>query len=161
MTLPISDAWFHRVKAATRDLVKTCGGVVRAGEIACVSKTEISRWQNAADEGIVPLPAMLALEAECGLPIVTTVLADLSGRRLAHQPESTSEASTVTGRYADVIRATAAMMAVGATTMADSKVTAAGAELLDRSASEVERCLAPLRHDLATIKAGPNLSVVK
>ena len=161
MTRPISDAWFHRVKAATRDLVKYCGGVVRAGEIARVSKTEVSRWQSIGDEGIIPIPAMLALEAECGAPIVTTVLADLNDQRIVDPKEPANDAACVISRHADVIRSMASMVAVGATVMADNKVTAAGAEMLDRSASEVERSLAPLRRDLAVIKAGPNLSVVK
>ncbi len=61
MPRPISDAWFHRVKSATRDLVQACGGVVRSGELAHVSKTEVSRWQTATDEAIIPLPAVLVL----------------------------------------------------------------------------------------------------
>src|SRR5688572_21361412 len=85
MARPISDAWFHRVKGATRDLIVRCGGVVRAGEIASTSKTEVSRWQTTGTDDIISLPAALALEAECGAPLVTAAMADLHGRRLSDE----------------------------------------------------------------------------
>lgn len=74
MSNPIPDSWFHRMKAATRDLVKACGGIVRAGEIALISKSEMSRMQSATDPALIGIAQVLALEADCGLPFVTTVV---------------------------------------------------------------------------------------
>ncbi len=88
MSHPIPDAWFHRVKSATRDLVKLCGGVERAGEITHMSKSEVSRWQAGGPEVIIPITAALALEAECGVACVTSAMAGLTGRRLSEADEA-------------------------------------------------------------------------
>jgi len=158
---PISDEWFHRVKAATRDLIKVCGGVVRAGEIACASKSEVSRWQSVGDEGIIPITAMLALERDCGEPFVTRVLADLNGRRISGPDEAPETSSSVMSDHAEVVRAAAEMMMTGAKALADGKVTPAEAEMFDRAVSELECAVAPLRRTLAALKSSPNLAVVK
>lgn len=152
MTRPISDAWFHRIKAATRDLVKACGGVVRAGEIAHVSKSEVSRWQSAVDTDLIHLPALLALESECGVPFVTRVMADLNGVRLAGGAETVALAE-ITARNAEVMQAVAAYVAAGSESLADLELTAAEAETLDRSLAELGRALEPMKQVLATVRA--------
>lgn len=109
MSRPISDAWFHRIKSATRDLVKMAGGVVRAGEIANASKSEVSRWQSATDADVISLPAALALEGECGVPLVTSVMAELNGRRLSDPDAEGREASNLFARHAEVLRSSGEM----------------------------------------------------
>lgn len=159
MSRPISDAWFFRIKAATRDLVSLCGGVVRAGEIGHCSKTEMSRYQVATDESIIPIPVALALEAHCEMPLVTTVLADLHGRRLTSPDEASATAASVFARHADTVRAAAEMIAMGAAAQADGKLTPAELELLDRAVSALEKTIAPYRQDLAALR-GAGLRVV-
>lgn len=149
-----SDVWFHRIKAATRDLVKVCGGVVRAGEIANLSKSEMSRFQSAVDPDIITVPAVLALEGECKLPLVTTVMADLRGHRLTSSEGETAATIRLMRSHADTVRAAAEMMAAGAAAMADGQLTPSEIELLDRSAGELERALAATRLDIAAAKAG-------
>jgi hypothetical protein len=154
MSAVISDAWFHRIKAATRDLVKACGGVVRAGEVANTSKSEVSRWQSATDPDVIGIPQALALEFDCGLHLVTTVMADLHGRRLTDPNGDSSDAVSVFARHAETVRAAAEVIATGATAQADGELTPAEAELMDRSYSELERAAAAARRDLASVKAG-------
>lgn len=154
MSRPISDAWFFRIKAATRDLVSLCGGVVRAGEIGHCSKTEISRYQVATDESIIPIPVALALEAHCEMPLVTTVLADLQGRRLSAPDEPALSCAAVFAQHSEVVRAAAELMALGAAASADGKLSPAEAELMDRAASAIELTLAPLRQGLAAKRGG-------
>lgn len=163
MPLPISEAFFHRLKAATRDLVKLCGGVERAGALCHMSKTEVSRWQTSGGP-IVPIVCVLALEADCGVPIVTTVMADINGRRLSDPDggeDEDGEAPAVMGRHAESVRAAAEMMAAGAAAFADGQLTPAEAEILDRTAATVERTLVPLRLALAGAKGGAGLRSVK
>lgn len=160
-TNAITDAWFHRLKAATRDLVKHCGGVVRAGEIAHVSKSEISRLQSATDPDIISIPQALSLEADCGLPLVTTVMADLHGRRLSDPVAEGREAASVFGRAATAVRAAGEMMAGIAVAQADGEMTAAEAETLDRLAGDVERALGDFRQGVAEIKAGASLRPIR
>lgn len=80
-------SWFHRIKSATRDLVTACGGVDRAAAIASISNSEVSRWQVATQNAIIPIGAVLALEAECGIPYVTRAMAEINGRGLSDPAE--------------------------------------------------------------------------
>jgi len=150
---PVSDEWFHRIKSATRDLVRKCGGVVRAGEVAHASKSEVSRWQSAADGDLIDICAVLALEAECGLPLVTTVMADLNGRRLAEPQEGEGDAVSVATQHAAAMRAAAELMAQGAKAFADGKLTPAEAELMNRAAAETLQAILTLQGQLAGVKA--------
>lgn len=155
MTRPINDAWFFRVKAATRDLVARCGGVVRAGEIAHVSKTEISRWQSVGDEGIVTIPAVLALEADCGVPLVTSVMADLQGRRLSDATTDGAGAACLYRDHADLMRRSAEVTAAMAEALADGSVTPAEAERVDSAARDLDASLDRLRQGLAHARVVP------
>jgi prepilin-type processing-associated H-X9-DG protein len=155
-TSPISDAWFYRIKAATRDAVTRCGGVIRAGEIARASKTEVSRWQTTGDPAVIPLPAALALEAECGEPLITAVMADLNGRRLADGDRDGGSATNIIARHAGVLQSIGEMVASAAAAFADGHVTTAEAEVLDRAASTVARAIDAFRDDLAAAK-GPRV----
>jgi hypothetical protein len=154
MSRPISDAWFHRIKASTRDLVKACGGVVRAGEICHASKTEVSRWQSATDGDVIGIAAALALVAECGVAYVTSAMADIHGQRLTDPANEPQKASAVFARHAEFIRAVSEAIAVGATVQADGDLTAAEAEQIDRQYSEALRRLNDARMAVAAFKGG-------
>lgn len=149
---PITDGWFHRIKAATRDLVKACGGVVRSGEVAHVSKSEISRYQSASDPDVIGLPQALALEAECGLPLITTVMADLSGRRLTDGAIASD--GEVFNRHAETVRAASEVISAMAAAQADGHLTAAELEIVDRAYGDMERALAGVRAAIAGRKFG-------
>lgn len=157
MSRPISDAWFFRVKAATRDLVARCGGVVRAGELAMVSKTEISRWQSVGEEGIITIPAALALEAECGAPLVTAVMADLHGRRLSDEVSDTSAASCLFRDHAELMRRSAEVQASMSEALADGTVTPAEAERVDRDLRGLDQSLDRMRGSLANVRASASV----
>jgi len=76
------DEWFFRIKTATRALVKMIGTHEAAGAIAGVSKTQMHRWAHPSDPDIITLPAAMKLEAECGMPCITEVLAAQLGNHL-------------------------------------------------------------------------------
>lgn len=150
----ISEAWFHRIKAATRDLVKACGGIERAGEIAHAGKSTVSRWQHAGEEDIIPLPAVLALEADCDRPYVTRIMADLNGRGLT-DPEAVADvAGSLTTHHNEVMRQFADLTTSVVSATADGVVSPAEAEIVDRDAAAMERALADLRRKMAAKKAG-------
>jgi hypothetical protein len=151
---PISDAWFHRVKGATRDLVVRCGGVVRAGEIAATSKSEVSRWQSTGADDIISVPAALALEAECGAPIVTAAMADLHGRRLSDDPIVGEAASCLVRDHAAVMRHAGELTASFAEAISDGTVTAVEADRADRIARDLDEVLDRFRRNLAATRAG-------
>lgn len=148
-----SDAWFHRVKAAQRDLIKLVGGIDRAAELSSVSPSHIGRMNNARDTDLMPLSVVYALESECGVPVVTQAMAELSGRRLT-DPERAQNANVdVLTSYSEVMQKAAGLLSAGATAMADGLVTPAEAHSMDREAAAIERALPPFRQALAVIKA--------
>lgn len=161
MSRPISDAWFFRVKAATRDLVSRCGGVIRSGEIANASKSEVSRWQSVGDEGVITIPAALALEFDCGEPLVTAVMADLHGRRLSDAQAEAAAASCLFRDNAEVMRQSAEVAAAMAEALADGSVTPAEADRVDRAARSLDIAVADMRKSLAAARASrPSLRSV-
>ncbi|MCI0999185.1 hypothetical protein HWD97_03725 [Ochrobactrum sp. C6C9] len=145
----ISDAWFYRLKAAQRDLIKQCGGIERSADISSFGKSTVGRWNNGTDSELMPMTAVLLLEAECGTPLVTTVMAELNGRRLADPDEFGKGTGNILARYAEAVRQSGELMAVGAQAFADGKVTPAEATQLDRVASDVERSISEFRKLLA------------
>lgn len=148
-----SDAWFHRIKAAQRDLIKLVGGIERAAEMSSVSPSHIGRMNNARDVDMMPLSVVYALESECGVPVVTQAMAELSGRRLS-DPDAEQKANLgVLASYSEVLQKAAALMATGAAAMADGKITPAEAHAMDREAAELEREMSGFRQALAVIKA--------
>lgn len=150
-----SDHFIMRVKAVTRDLVKYCGGVVRSGELTGRSKSEVSRWQHVETPDIIDLPATLALERECGVPLVTTVMAEMHGRRLTDEASARSAAS-INAHHSALLRGQGELSIHMAAALEDGTITPAEAELLDRSASDLENQLRAFRSGLAVVKAnGP------
>lgn len=151
---PIPDSWFHRIKAATRDLVKLCGGTVRAGVIAGMSKTAMGRYENANAPDIIGIAAALALEAECGQSPVTSAMAELHGCQLQPLMTDAEAAARAFAGAAEALRAASDLMATTAEAAADGKLTPAEAERMDRDASTLDGALAPLRQTLAAAKGG-------
>jgi hypothetical protein len=148
-----SDAWFHRVKAAQRDLIKLVGGIARAAEISSISESHIGRMNNARDTDLMPLSVVYALETDCGVPVVTQAMAELSGRRLS-DPDAEHKANVnVLTSYSELMHKAAALMATGATAMADGIVTPSEAHSMDRDAASFERGISQFRQALAVIKA--------
>lgn len=156
----ISDAWFYRLKAAQRDLIKQCGGIERAGDIISFGKSTVGRWNNAADPELMPIPAVLLLEAECGTPLVTVVMAELNGRRLQDPDDLGKTTGNILSRYAETVRQSGELMSAGAQAFADGKITPAEATQLDRVAADVERSLSEFRKILAGAQADGGLRLV-
>lgn len=149
-----SDAWFHRVKAAQRDLIKLVGGIQRAAEISSVSDSHIGRMNNARDTDLMPLSVVYALETECGVPVVTQAMAELSGRRLT-DPDAEHKANIdVLTSYSNVMQQYATLMSTAAAALADGFVSNTEARAMDREAASIERALPPFRQSLAVVIAG-------
>ncbi|HWJ71911.1 MAG TPA: hypothetical protein VNX29_01980 [Kaistia sp.] len=124
-----------RIKAATRDLVAACGGVERAADIVDMSKSEVSRWQSASSmSSIIPVDAILALEAECSLAPVTAAMAAINGRALAEGAEpGLPVRATLIARQAASMAAEAKVAQVFAEIHEDGVTTPAELERLQRA----------------------------
>lgn len=70
------------LKRGTRLLAKACGGNEAAGSVVSRSGETVRRWGDPEFPDTIPLYAAMLLEAECGKPILTRLLAELSGHAL-------------------------------------------------------------------------------
>ncbi|MCA3636886.1 MAG: hypothetical protein IOC54_14310 [Methylobacterium sp.] len=152
MRSPIADSWFIAIKQATRDLVLASRGVVAAGEVAHASRSEVSRWQCATDPDIIPLAAVLALEAECGQPLVTGAMARLHGMRLSG--EAPSSAAAIAASHAQIMQHFARLMQDMAHALADGQITPSEAGSLRRLGGDVMRGVNELCSQLEAAQAG-------
>lgn len=151
--MSFSEAWFHRVKAAQRDLIKRNGGIERAAEITSISKSHMGRMNNPADGELLPLAAVVMLEADCGQPLVTAVLAETNGRRLTDPEAERAADVSVLSMHAELMRQSAELANGMAIAIADGRVTPAEAQSVDRICSSLQAATSELRAALAAIKA--------
>ena len=147
-------AWFYRLKAAQRDLIKRVGGIERAAELASISKSQMGRFNNDGDPELMPIPAVLMLQRECGVPLVTTAMAELEGRRLADPEMGDAANACIMASHAEVVVQAGELMAAGAMAFADGRLTPSEAAGMDRAASALERAVAEFRKAAASARAG-------
>lgn len=154
MSRPISDHDLQRIKAATRDLVRDCGGIDRAAAIALLSRSEISRCQAPTAPCIISLPAALALEAECGVPYVTETMAAIHGRTLSGPDgDDGAAAADPVSAFAQSVDGFGRVMSAWGQAHRDEVVTPSEAERMDRLVGEMQGRLDRLRGYLASKKA--------
>ncbi len=146
------EAWFHRFKAAQRDLIKACGGIERCSEIVAVSKSQVGRWNNAQDIDLMPLNVVYVLESECGIAFVTKALASLNGRSLEENDKPNHKNTDIMTTFADTVHHTSELMKAGIDALADGKITPNEATRMDREAASLEKRVAILRNGLANAK---------
>ncbi len=147
------DFKFFRLKAAMADLIECCGSQKRAGEIAGVSQQLMSRVAIRDDATMLSIPAKLALELDCGKPIVTQAEAELLGHRLVAEPRPAVPgcAGSATAGLASEF---AELMANYAARTADGVFSRADAMAIDRDLAEVIRVAEAYRGMIAAHLAG-------
>ncbi len=153
-TILTPDIIRHRIKGATRDLIRLCGGIERCAQLTGYSDTQASRWQCPGETATIPLPAVVVLEADCGLPTVTSALAALNGRTVA-APESPGDAMrrSILANFACVTAKSAAMQSAVSDALADRIVTPAEAEIIARTIGDMISSGQRFHQDMAVIKA--------
>ena len=149
----MSDPFLYRVKAAQRDLIERCGGILRVETISGFSKSQVGRWNNPSDPDLMPIGAVRALEADCGVALVTAVLAEANGRRLSDPGAERAQEVCVMQSHAELMRHAAELANGMAIAIADGQVTPTEAQTVDRLAAGLERAASDLRASLASIKA--------
>lgn len=144
----------HRIKGATRDLIKLCGGIERCAELTGFSDTQVSRWQSPGEAATIPLPAIIVLEADCGLPSVTAAMAALNGRALA-APEGSGDVMrrTILDGFACVVSKSASVQIAYSEALSDNKVTPSEAEVITRAAGDIIASAQQVQQDMAAVKA--------
>ena len=151
--MSVSEAWFHRVKAAQRDLIKLAGSIERAAEITSISKSHIGRMNNPADPELMSIGAIMALEADTGQPLVTAVMAETNGRRLTDPEAERAADVSIMASHAELMRQMAELSNGMALAIADGRVTPSEAHKIDRIASQLQLATSVLRTATAAVKA--------
>ena len=149
----MSDAFLYRLKAAQRDLIERCGGILRCEQLTGFSKSHVGRWNNPNEGDVMPLGAVVVLEGDCGTALITSVMAEANGRRLTDPDEERASEVNVLTAHAELMRQGAELANAIAAAIADGKVTPSEANVVDRFAASMERSASELRLSLATIKA--------
>lgn len=149
----LTEAWMYRVKAAQRDLIEACGTLRRIEEKHSYGKTTVGRWSDPNDPTFMPLQAVVALQADCGIPYITQVLAELQGRRLTDPDVERQAEIGVMASHAEVMRLVGELANSVALAIADGRVTPAEAHSVDRIAAGLQQVTSDLRGSLASIKA--------
>lgn len=149
----MSDPFLYRVKAAQRDLIERCGGILRVEQVSGFSKSQVGRWNNPSDPDLMPIGAIRVLEGDCGQALVTGVLAEANGRRLSDPDAERAAEVSVLASHAEVMRLCGDLANVVAIAIADAQVTPSEGTGIDRVASSLERALSDLRACCAVIKA--------
>ncbi|MBN7764026.1 hypothetical protein JF546_17085 [Nitratireductor aquimarinus] len=158
--IPNANARHYRIKAAQRDMISAAGGIERVAEIVGYSKSTVGRWNNGDSPDLMPLDALISLESETGMPVMTTALAELSGRRLSDPKEVADAEADIMRGYAGLCSKAGEMMAMMAEAMSDGKITPAEATAYDRRLSELEDILSACRRQAASVRGAGGFSVV-
>ncbi|MCF7646876.1 hypothetical protein KQ944_17930 [Bacillus subtilis] len=156
----LSNAWFHRLKAAQRDLIKMCGGIARAAELTSTSTSHVGRWNQAKDTDLMPINAIIILEADCGQPIVTSAMAELNGFRVEDPERAVKTTTSIMSSLSDAVQEAGALFATGAAAAADGKFSPAELTSLERAASTLTAKVGDLRNTLAAAQVDDTLRTV-
>jgi hypothetical protein len=112
------------LKAAWRDLVQMCGGPVRAARLTRGCQSRISEAMAADHPGRFPaLDQVLDLELDCGQPVVSALLADLSGCDTVRRPAGA--ALPMHSHFARIVTGCGGLEAVLALALADQTIDTA------------------------------------
>lgn len=159
--IEFTDRWRQRLFAAQRDLIDEYGGCRRVVEKLFISKSQVGRWCGGADRDYIPTPTVLAMEGDCGRPIVTSVMAEFSGRELSGVGAVGSTLSCLSALNAELVEITGRMMVETVRAKADGIVTPAEAQQLRAMSRRAERIRAEIDDLLAAAEAGEGLRVVE
>ncbi len=149
----MDDAFLYRIKAAQRDLINRCGGIMRVVDLTGFSKSEVGRWNNAGDPDQMPLGPIVVLEKDCGYALVTGVLADANGRRLTDPEEDRRAGMSLMSALAEVQRQIGELVTAAGAAIADGFVTPTEGASIDRPAAKAEQAISDLRAAVAVIKS--------
>lgn len=149
----MSDSFLPRIKAAQRDLIEDCGTLRRIEEKFGFSKSVVQRWADSKHPDLMPIDAVRRLEEDCKIPHVTSVMAEVTGRRLTDPEQEQAAVACVMQSQAGLMREFAELVGKLALASADNHITPAEAVIGDRAAAQVEEACRQLRNAFAAVMA--------
>jgi hypothetical protein len=121
--LPAVD--YASLKTATRALIKVIGTETDAAGVTRVAQPQLSKYVSTSPDNaefFVPIDIIADLEAECGQPVVTRKLAELSGHELVPLPEILRDGNGLDQVSGAAVKAAGEFLAVLGSALADGKL---------------------------------------
>lgn len=143
--MPKFTADFYRLKAAMADLVTRCGGQKRSGELIGLAQSTMSYVCQREHSAVLSGSAKLALERECGEPVVTRVEAEILGFRLEREGPAPAAEGCIHGAHAAVMIEVADFCRAFGEAWRDRDYSRTDAVLVDHELSDLVRKIEAFR----------------
>lgn len=149
------DTDFFSLKGATTDLIARCGGQARAGEIVGVTQQHMSRIATRDDGSMLTIIGKLALEAECGEPLLTRAEAKLLGFRLERDGPAPADPDTCAlSAHAAVMQEVGDLCRAFAEAQRDGRYSRTDALTVGRDLADLRRAIERFERVNAAVMAG-------
>jgi hypothetical protein len=153
MSDTMTNAWFHRLKAANRMLIKLNGGIEASADLASISCSQIGRCNSTTNTELLPVTAIIRLEAECGDPVVTRAMAELHDCTLVSPNDKPADGRCVMRDNGELQRLNGELQIGLAAATADMVITPSEAMVSMRNLEALERKIPDLKTSLTNIIA--------
>jgi hypothetical protein len=148
------------LKHAQNEIIAVCGGLDEVSTITSYGRSTVGRWSDVGNPTLMPIAAVVALEAHCQVPVMTAALAAIANRRIADQTEQDTGQKPVMTVFAEAFIASGQLTGTFADAIADGKLTPNELSELDRVTAALERKVSMARKSLAAARADGGLKVV-
>lgn len=138
-----SNDTYERLKGAARDLIGAAGGPRRCQGITRGTESLLSRYGARQEEVFAPIDVIADLEKDAGEPIVTKLLAEISGHLLVPIPTSQSAANWF-GHLSGVLTGGSQVEVALSDALADGRIDVAEAKALRAKVLEAMAQMASL-----------------
>ena len=159
----LTNGWFYQLKAGNRLLIKKNGGITTSAEITSLSKSQIGRCHSDGDTELLPVPAQLRLEAECGDPVVTRIMAGLHGCKMTDPTEQKTSSACIVSESLELGARTGNYQRNTMQAASDMKISMNEARAGLRDLHEVEEKIAELKrmHIAILAQGGADVAALK
>ena len=144
--LPASD--YQKLKAASRALVATVGGAVAAAGVTRGDHQSVSRYGSAHPDNadrFMPIDVLADLESESEQPVLTRVLAEMSGYLLVPVPRAVGSGTALGRVVAAALKETSQVFVRMADALGDGRLSADEAKEIAAEVNEAMIMLAALK----------------
>lgn len=145
----MTDDWFYEIKGAQKDLIREAGGIVRAGDICGLSKSEMGRFNRTDTPDLMPPHVVRILERETRKQYFTDVMARAAGCRLTDPDEVRTAAECIATSHAELRLYESELDMEMARSQADGQFSPSELAMADKKAALLQSKLADFRASLA------------
>lgn len=154
------DAFHEQIKAAQRDLIRAAGSIDRVVRLTSYGKSTVGRWNNPADPEHMPLTVVRMLESDTDQPLITTILAHETGRKLSEPDGQVTDAVALDALARQALVDVVDMVGSITGATSDGHVTPAEGTVISTPASRLADTVRRIQQLVGAVKAGGGLKIV-